>query len=135
MYKPPVRRDRPSSDGASGMGGVRVTLASNSTRVSSEAEKSSLKILKCLWAELRTSAVNEASRRITGRDMSNASATGFVLTCVEDTLFLKSLRDLLRTGRGIEGNALCAVVAGRVLDLESDGFCARSSDDLQSPSV
>src|SRR6266850_7515991 len=135
MYKPPVRRDRPSSDGASGTGGVRVTVASNSTRVSSEAEKSSLKILKCLWAELRTSAVNEASRRITGRDTSNSSATESVLTCVKDILFLKSLRDLLRTGRGIDGNGLCAVVAGRVFDLESDGFCARSSDGPRSPSV
>ena len=135
MYNPPDRRDRPSSDETSGPGGVRVTAASNSTSVSCEAEKSSLKILKCLCAELRTSAVKEASRRITGRDMSNSSATESVLASAADTLFLKSLRELLRTGRGIDGNGLCVMVVGKVLDLGRRGFCTRSSDGRALASV
>ena len=46
----PVRCDRPSSDGAVGITGITAPVASNPTRISSDAENSSLKILKCLWA-------------------------------------------------------------------------------------
>ena len=45
---------------------------------------------------------------------------------MNDVLLPKSLRDLLRTGRGIEGSDLYVLVAGRVLDLERDGFGTRS---------
>lgn len=124
MYNPPVRSDRPSSDGTTDTGGVEAMVDSNSTRVSSEAENSSLKILKCLWAELRTSAVKDASRRITGRGESNAA--GSILASVEIVFLLKILREPLRTGRGIDGNGLYVVVVGRVLHLESGGFGPRS---------
>lgn len=126
MYNPPVRSDRPSSDGTTGTGGVGATVDSNSTRVSSEAEKSSLNILKCLWAELRTSAVKEASRRITGCGGSNSSPGGSFFASVAIVFLLKILRDPLRMGRGIDGNGLYVVVVGRVLDLESGGFGPRS---------
>jgi hypothetical protein len=85
-----------------------------------------LKILKCLWAELRTSAVKEASRRITGRGESNSSAAGTILASVAIVFLLKILRGLLRTGKGIDGNGLYVVEVGRVLDLESDNLSPRS---------
>lgn len=121
IYNPPVRSDRPSSDGATGTGGVRVTAPSNSTRVSSEAENLSLKILKCLCAELRASAAKDASRRITGRTYSSSRADSSSAGTM-DVFFRKSLRDALRTGRGGDGSDLGVVVVGKVLDLERGGF-------------
>src|SRR5712672_2071781 len=106
MYNPPVRSDRPSSDGITGTGGATEMAASSSTSVSSEAENSSLKILKCLWAELRASAAKEASRRITGRAESSSSPADFFLTRATSGLFLKSLRDMLLTGKGRDGSGL-----------------------------
>jgi hypothetical protein len=67
--------------------------------------------------------------------MSNSSTAKSVLVIGVNNLLLKSLRDLLRTGKGMDGNGLCVVVAGRVLDLESDSFCSRSSDGWGPPSV
>jgi hypothetical protein len=124
MYNPPVRCDRPSSssDGAMGIVSVTARAASNSTSVSSDA----LKILKCLLDELRASAAKAAFRRITGRDSRSSSADVFLAFAMNDVFLLNNLRDLLRTGKGIDGKGLGVLVAGRVLDLERDGFGTRS---------
>ena len=103
-----------------------MTGASNSTRVSAEAENSSLKILKCLCAELRASAAKDASRRITGRTKSSPSRADSSSAGAMDVFFRKSLRDMLRTGRGGDGSGLGVKVVGKVLDLERGGFGARS---------
>lgn len=99
---------------------------SNSTRVSSEAENSSLKILKCLCAELRASAAKDASRRITGRTKYSSSRADSSSAGAIDVFFRKSLRDVLLTGRGGNGSGLGVAVVGKVLDLARGGFGARS---------
>jgi hypothetical protein len=105
-----------------------VTAPSKPTRVSSEAENSSLKILKCLCAELRASAAKDASRRITGRAKSSCPRADSSSVDATNNFFRKSLRDLLRTGKGRDGSGLCVVIVGKVLDLdlESGSFGARS---------
>jgi hypothetical protein len=125
MYSPPARCDRPSFDGAIGTAGVTAPAASNSTSVSSDAENTSLKILKCLLDELRASAAKDAFRRITGRNSRSSSVYVIFASVTNDICLLKSLRDLLRTGRGIDGSGF-VLVAGRVLDLERGGFGMRS---------
>lgn len=68
---------------------------------------------------MRASAAKEGFRRIMGRAGSGSVAA-------IDILFLNSLRDLLRTGRGRDGSGLCVMVVGKVLDLKSGAFGARS---------
>lgn len=75
---------------------------------------------------MRASAVKERFLRIIGRVGSGPSTPNSGLTCAAGALLLNSFSDLLRTGRGRVGNGLCVLVAGNVLDLESDGFGTRS---------
>ena len=76
---------------------------------------------------MRASAVKEGFLRITGRIESGPSTADSGLSCATtDVLLLNSFSDWLRTCRGRDGNGLCVLVVGIVLDLESDDFNTRS---------